>query len=71
MRRHSTPNFIQFCHETRKLCAEIHVRPYIKYDLLPIFTKLMFAGQQFVRNSYTELHKNPRNRLVSDTGLHR
>jgi hypothetical protein len=34
----------------------------------PIFTKLVFAGQLFVKGSYAEFHENPTSGLV-DTRL--
>jgi menaquinone-dependent protoporphyrinogen IX oxidase len=33
----------------------------------PIFTKFTFARQPFVKKSYTVLHENPTNVLVTDT----
>ena len=46
--------FTQIGEETGEMLVEIHLRPQVKYVIVPVFTKLMLV-QRFVKNSYTEI----------------
>jgi hypothetical protein len=47
--------FTQICQEIGEVRAKIHLRPQVKYGIVPVFTKLMLVRQCFVKNSYTEM----------------
>jgi hypothetical protein len=51
-----------------KLCVQIHLLLSVKYEEHQgTFMKLTLDWQIFVKNSFTEFHKNPTNILVADT----
>jgi hypothetical protein len=57
------------CHTlyTRRLNAILLIPIKIAVFSAPIFTKWTFAGQRFLKNTYTEFNGNPTNGLVADT----
>jgi hypothetical protein len=49
------PNFTPAGQEIQKVSVAIHLPPSVKYDIEPLFTKLMLAS---IKNSFIKWHEN-------------